>query len=328
MVGFMGTTVVADNINYGDVDDDGVVTATDAAFVMQYVLDNQTSVITADMLQRAKVCGDDNVTSSDASEILQKALNSSFSYSVDKNKAEYYIGQSVTDLPTATKVYYGCRGCDEYIYNTDYTDYVKVSVKDGKVVEINLFAKDFDYLGNKYGATGSVLGGSDSIEVVGYYDTLADNGLFGLSVRDKSFNTVYTYSEAEISAFSDIMFDITNIYRVKYGLTPLQVSEEVSAAADSYCRYMAENKYFAHEDLEGKRVYDRLTDRGVAYNICGENIAYGYDGGIDVIMGWIQSEGHRRNILSDSYTYLGTSVAYNPEDTQYWYTRFIQIFVG
>ena len=83
---------------------------------------------------------------------------------------------------------------------------------------------------------------------------------------------------------------------------------------------MADNDYFSHENKQGKSPFDRMKDDGVSFRGAGENLAYGQSSSIFAHEGLMNSEGHRENILLDTYSHLGTGVSFN-EKLQPYYTE-------
>jgi uncharacterized protein YkwD len=121
------------------------------------------------------------------------------------------------------------------------------------------------------------------------------------------------------------MFDLVNADRVKFDEEPLEWNEEVARAALGHSEDMAERGYFGHESPEGTSPFDRLDEEGLTYTRAGENIAAGQPSAIMAEQGLMNSEGHRRNILSSQFEELGVGTDFDEEDrpffTQKFYTR-------
>lgn len=100
-----------------------------------------------------------------------------------------------------------------------------------------------------------------------------------------------------------------NAYRQSNGLDPLTFSDELAAVARDHSQDMNERDYFSHMSPEGDGPGDRLADAGIDCNSWAENIAYEFDPSFSeedadsvaesIVNGWINSPGHRRNILGD-----------------------------
>ena len=72
---------------------------------------------------------------------------------------------------------------------------------------------------------------------------------------------------------------------------------------------MATKNYFSHTSLDGRTVAQRITATGYAWRAIGENIAAGQTTPEQVVAGWLQSEGHCRNIMNPAYQELGVGYA-------------------
>lgn len=114
--------------------------------------------------------------------------------------------------------------------------------------------------------------------------------------------------EAEVVA-------LTNLERAKAGCPALGVSPQLAEAAGSHSLDMALNDYFSHTSLDGRTPWDRIADTGYSYTGAAENIAAGYSTPTAVIQGWMNSDGHRANILNCSLTEIGVGYAYLANDT-------------
>ena len=68
---------------------------------------------------------------------------------------------------------------------------------------------------------------------------------------------------------------------------------------------MHNNSYFSHTNLSGESPFDRLKKAGISYRSAGENIAAGQSTPSEVVSAWMNSEGHRKNILNSSYNKMG-----------------------
>ena len=78
---------------------------------------------------------------------------------------------------------------------------------------------------------------------------------------------------------------------------------------------------FSHTRPDGRSCFTALTDLGISYGGAGENIAYGQSSPEEVMTAWMNSSGHRANILNSSFTKLGVGV-YKSGNTIYW----VQLF--
>ncbi len=101
----------------------------------------------------------------------------------------------------------------------------------------------------------------------------------------------------------------TNAERVKSGLSPLVYNAKLEAAAQAKVNDMFTRQYFAHDAPTGEGPSDLATDAGYAFVIVGENLALGhFVDDVDLVTAWMNSPGHRENIMSTSYTEIGVAV--------------------
>ncbi|WP_242677281.1 CAP domain-containing protein [Streptomonospora litoralis] len=97
---------------------------------------------------------------------------------------------------------------------------------------------------------------------------------------------------------------IANEERADAGCAPLRVDRRLTAASEAHSRDMAERDYMAHETPEGEGPAERAEDAGYdAWS--GENVAAGYTSPESVMEGWMNSPGHRANILDCGNTEVG-----------------------
>ncbi len=104
------------------------------------------------------------------------------------------------------------------------------------------------------------------------------------------------------------IFDLTNVIRHRHGLAEVKWSSEAARVAYLHSKDMHVNEYFSHQSLDEKDLGDRLTAGGVAFQLAGENIAARYVDAMDAVEGWLNSEGHRKTLLSEDFTHLGAGV--------------------
>jgi len=116
--------------------------------------------------------------------------------------------------------------------------------------------------------------------------------------------------------FEDIVVTLTNQERVAHGCGPLTVDARLQAAAEGHSADMALNDFFDHTGSNGSTLSDRIAAQGyIHWSWIGENIAAGYPTPESVIAGWMESAGHRANILNCSFVHIGVGYYYLPNDT-------------
>lgn len=113
-----------------------------------------------------------------------------------------------------------------------------------------------------------------------------------------------------------------NEERFKAGCPELQLNPKLISAARIHCEWMADNKKMTHEGLKGSMPWTRVQLSGYEYTIVGENIAFGYRSPRSVMTGWMNSPGHKANILNRNYRDLGVAVALDSNGVAYWCTVF------
>lgn len=104
---------------------------------------------------------------------------------------------------------------------------------------------------------------------------------------------------------AEALLVLVNQSRASEGLSPLILNNALNAAALAHSKDMNENNYFEHEGLNGSRFWDRTADAGYTGSALGENIAKGQNSVQAVHNGWMESDGHRSNILNPNITEMG-----------------------
>lgn len=120
---------------------------------------------------------------------------------------------------------------------------------------------------------------------------------------------------ASQTAFAAEVVRLVNAERAKNGLSALQTDSRVTAAAQTRAGELKSS--FSHSRPDGRSCFTALTEAGASYRGAGENIAYGQTTPQAVMNSWMNSSGHRANILSNKYTTIG--VGYTVVNgTAYW----------
>jgi uncharacterized protein YkwD len=102
---------------------------------------------------------------------------------------------------------------------------------------------------------------------------------------------------------------LTNAERAKAGCGPLTVNATLTAVAQAHSQDMATNNYFDHNSQDGRTPFDRMTAAGYRYSTAAENIAAGQRTPQDVMTAWMNSAGHRANILNCALKEIGVGYA-------------------
>jgi len=119
------------------------------------------------------------------------------------------------------------------------------------------------------------------------------------------------------------VFTLVNQERAKQGLAALKENVELSKVARTKSEDMAKNNYFSHTSPTYGSPFDMMKQFGITYTAAGENIAMGQPTATSVMNGWMNSPGHRANILSKDFTEIGVGLAKNANGSIYWTQDFI-----
>jgi uncharacterized protein YkwD len=249
-------------------------------------------------------------------------------------------------------------GFQWYIYNQDLTHYAQIGISGGQVVGlytsagnwtspngIHLGSSSADVVKAYANPLSAILKGNTNYlidmskqeyavylingsYVTFFYDVYSNNTVTGIQVITKSEEENLTDFTALADAslrdsYEKEVFDLTNVMRVRFAKPTFAWDSTVAGTSRKHSKDMAVNNYFDHIDLQGLNPWDRGTADGIQYKFYSENIAAGQESAIFAIHGWMNSEGHRHNILGDG-TRLGVGVyfggSYKTYYTQNFYT--------
>lgn len=119
-----------------------------------------------------------------------------------------------------------------------------------------------------------------------------------------------------VHAYVSRIVELVNEERAKAGVSPLTLDETVTAAAQ--VRAVECETSFSHTRPNGTSFATALQEAGVSYRGAGENIAWGQKTPEEVMQGWMNSDGHRANILNAKYTTIGVGYYQNAAGVNYW----------
>ncbi|MBN8190589.1 SafA/ExsA family spore coat assembly protein [Bacillus sp. NTK074B] len=117
---------------------------------------------------------------------------------------------------------------------------------------------------------------------------------------------------------------LVNVERSKVGLPPLKENWELSRVARYKSEDMINKNYFSHTSPTYGSPFQMMKDFGISYQAAGENIAAGQRTPAEVVEAWMNSEGHRKNILSPTYTEIGVGYVKGGSYGHYWTQMFIK----
>lgn len=126
------------------------------------------------------------------------------------------------------------------------------------------------------------------------------------------------------ASYQKEVLDLVNVERTSRGLKPLKLDSNLSNVATTKSQDMINKNYFSHTSPTYGSPFDMMKKFGISYRTAGENIAMGQRNPKEVVTAWMNSEGHRKNILNANFTDLGVGVAKDAKGTIYW----TQMFIG
>lgn len=273
----------------GDVSGNGEVDLYDAIIIAKYGLGMVE--FTDTLRETADYNGDGTVDLYDVIGIASYLLNTgNFTTGwVTENGKKYYYSSSglkVTGLVTidGSRYYFGTDGAMRTGWQT-----------------VN---------SNKYyfGSDGAAVTGWQTINSNKYYfgtDGVMRTGTQTIDGKKYYFdeNGVYVPQDTEAEKYAEEILALVNKERSAAGVSPLMLNMTMTAAAAKRAEEITE--YFSHDRPDGSSCFTVFDEYGLSWSYVGENIAFGYNSSESVMDGWMNSEGHRNNILSPDFTELG-----------------------
>ena len=128
----------------------------------------------------------------------------------------------------------------------------------------------------------------------------------------------------DFSSYQQQVLDLVNAERTKRGISALTLDSNLSSVARKKSQDMVNKNYFDHTSPTYGSPFDMMKQFGISYRTAGENIAKGQKTPQEVVTAWMNSEGHRKNILNPNFTNLGVGIAKDSKGTTYW----TQMFIG
>lgn len=127
--------------------------------------------------------------------------------------------------------------------------------------------------------------------------------------------------EQSVLSYEEEVVRLVNAIRRENGLGELTLNWELSRVARYKSQDMVDKRYFSHTSPTYGSPFQMMKSFGLSYRYAGENIAYGYPTPQAVVNGWMNSEGHRKNILNPNFTQIGVGYV---SQGNYW----TQMFIG
>jgi len=122
--------------------------------------------------------------------------------------------------------------------------------------------------------------------------------------------------------FQKSVIALVNKERAAVGLSALKENTELDNVATLKSEDMAKLGYFSHTSPTYGSPFEMLKQFGISYTAAGENIAYGQSTPAEVMTGWMNSEGHRANILNSNFTQIGVGIAKKANGQYVWTQTF------
>ncbi len=142
-------------------------------------------------------------------------------------------------------------------------------------------------------------------------------------ITSRPITTTKSQSYTSNSDYISEVIRLVNIERSKQGLSALSTNSQLANAANIRAKETVTS--FSHTRPDGRSCFTVLQETKISYRTCGENIAAGQSTPQEVVKGWMNSEGHRKNILNGSFTKLGVGFVKASTGYKYYWT---QMFIG
>lgn len=187
-------------------------------------------------------------------------------------------------------------------------------------VKKNEYIRVFAGVGNWYvvQVEGDYIGAVSKQYVKGIYPNTGGNSSGGGSGTEGSTGTT-----ANLTTDEQEVFNLINKQRTNNGLAPLKIDEEVQNVARVKAQDMVNNNYFSHNSPTYGSPFDMLKSFKVSYKTAGENIA-GNSSNTAAVNAWMNSSGHKANILNSSFNYTGVGVVNGSKYGKI----YVQMFIG
>jgi uncharacterized protein YkwD len=139
--------------------------------------------------------------------------------------------------------------------------------------------------------------------------------LEAIQKTSQQLGTTLNPTPSNSNDFISRVVDLTNAFRGKNGLAPLKLNSKLAAVAQTYSQTMATQDFMAHQGLDGSQPWDRMTAGGYKWSRAAENIAAGQKTPEEVMHDWINSPGHRANLLDPKLKEIGVGYYFLANDT-------------
>jgi len=213
---------------------------------------------------------------------------------------------------TLTMKMTGCGGIRDFSGKYESGSNIMLYIYPGTEKSFIKWTSTAGYLHNPENTFCMITMPNEDVEVCAVFDPM------GATVRDEdgklitggnsgSYDEDFSYDSGSGSE-SDIEKEVARLVneeRAKAGLAPLTLESKLSDVARAHSKDMAINTFFDHTNLRGESPFDRMHSAGITYRTAGENIAAGQVSAEEVMISWMNSPGHRANILNPDFKYIG-----------------------
>ena len=128
----------------------------------------------------------------------------------------------------------------------------------------------------------------------------------------------------EGSDYQEVILEITNRSRIENGMKPLKINKTLNEIAIVKAEDMAKEGVLSHNSERYGMTFNLIKKEGIRYNAAAENIARGHDTPEFVAQRWLESKGHRENILNSNFDETGIGLAQDKKGKKYWVQLFIK----
>lgn len=155
------------------------------------------------------------------------------------------------------------------------------------------------------------------------YPSSSGSSNSGTGGSSSSGNTSNSTETSNMNSNEKEVFDLINKQRTNNGLTALKNDSEVQRVARIKAQDMVDNNYFSHTSPIYGSPFDMLKSFKISYKTAGENIA-GNSSNSSAVTAWMNSSGHKANILNSNFNYTGIGVVSSPKYGK----MYVQLFIG
>lgn len=131
-------------------------------------------------------------------------------------------------------------------------------------------------------------------------------------------------SKSATGSYEAQVVELVNKERAAQGLPALKFNAELSKVAEAKAADLRDKNYFSHTSPTYGSPFDMMKSFGIRYTAAGENIAKGYMNPTSVMNGWMNSPGHKANILNSNFTEIGVGYVSGSNGSGYWVQMFIR----